>query len=143
MSADENKTLIRRMIEEVWGEGNLDNVEKFVSSGYFNHATVAEHRRGIEGFKHIGRWLKAAFPDTRFEIEAMIAEGDLVAVRGIASGTHEDEFMGNPPTGRSFSVEHVHWFRISDGKLAEHWAVRDDLGQMMQLGLIPEPERSS
>ncbi len=143
MSTDANKALIRRIIEEAWTDGKLDNVDELVSSDYFNHAAVAEHRRGVEGFKHVSRWLKAAFPDSRFEIEAMIAEEDMVVVRGIASGTHEGEFMGNPPTGRTFSVEHTHWFRFAGGKLAEHWAVRDDLNHMMQFDLIPKPRSSS
>jgi predicted ester cyclase len=49
------------------------------------------------------------------------------------------EFMGVPPTGRSFSVQHMHMYRVADGKVAEHWACRDDLGQFAQLGLTPPP----
>jgi predicted ester cyclase len=61
----------------------------------------------------------------------------MVAIRGTASGTHEgDELWGIPPTGKRFAVEQVHWFRVAEGKLAEHWAVRDDLGMMRQLGAI-------
>ncbi len=136
MSAEENKAVVRRFVEEGWSGHNPNVVDEVVSPDYLNHAAVAEHRRGIAGAKHIRNWLIAAFPDIRFDIEDIIAEGDMVAVRCIASGTHEGEFMGIAPTGKRFAIEQVHWVRIADGKLAEHWAVRDDLGMMRQLGAI-------
>lgn len=134
MSVEGNKAVVRRMMEETLSEEAIDEV---MAPDYFNHAAVAEHQRGIEGAKHIARWMMAAFPDARFAIQDIIAEGDRVAVRVIFSGTHEGEFMGVPPSGRRVSVEHVHWFRVADGKVAEHWAVRDDLGMMQQLGVVP------
>jgi predicted ester cyclase len=63
----------------------------------------------------------------------------MVVIRGRTSGTHDGEFMGHPPTGRRFSVEQMHWLRVEGGKVAEHWAVRDDMGHARQLGLLPEP----
>ncbi len=119
VSAEENKAVVRRFVEEGWNAHNPDVVDEVVSSDYFNHAAVAEHQRGIAGAKHI---LIAAFPDIRFDIEDIIAEGDMVAIRCTASGTHEGEFMGIAPTGKRFAVEQVHWVRIADGKLAEHCA---------------------
>lgn len=65
----------------------------------------------------------------------MIAEGDMVAVRLTASGTHDGEFMGSPPTRKRFSTDHGHWHRLADGRLVERWAVRDDLGMARQLDL--------
>ena len=137
MSADENKSVVRRFIEEGWNGHNPNVADEVVSPDYFNHAAVAEHQRGIAGAKHILNWLIAAFPDTRFEIEDIIAEGDMVALRGTTSGTHEGEFAGIAPTGKRFAVQQTHWIRVADGKLVEHWAVRDDLGMMRQLGVMP------
>ncbi len=138
MSAEENKAVVRRYIEEGWNQHNPDAIDEIVAPDYFNHAAVPEHQRGIAGAKHILNWLMAAFPDTRFDIEDIIADGDMVAIRGTASGTHEGgELWGIPPTGKRFAVQQVHWFRVADGKVAEHWAVRDDLGAMRQLGAIP------
>ena len=129
--------VVRRFFEEAWNGHNPNAIDELVSPNYFNHAAVADHQRGTAGAKHILNWLFTAFPDTRFDIEDIIADGDMVAIRGTASGTHEGEFAGIPPTGKRFAVQQSHWVRVADGKLVEHWAVRDDLGMMQQLGAMP------
>ena len=69
-----------------------------------------------------------------------LAEGNEVAVRLTARGTNLGPIGGViPPTGREFVASQSHWFRVEDGKLAEHWAVRDDLSAMLQLGVIQPP----
>jgi predicted ester cyclase len=70
-------------------------------------------------------------------IEDAAGDGETVAVRGACSGTHEGEFWGIPPTGKRFPVQQSHWFRVVDGKVADHWAVRDDLVILRQLGVLP------
>lgn len=84
-------------------------------------------------------WLRTAIPDLHYTIEDVIAEGDTVAGRVTMSGTHHGPYMGIPPTGRSFRVAEMHFVRFRDGKGIEHRAVRDDLGMMRQLGVIPAP----
>jgi predicted ester cyclase len=69
-------------------------------------------------------------------VEDVLADGDLVAYRATVTGTHRGELLGIPPTDRSFRVEHMHFLRLRDGKAAEHWACRDDLGMLTQLGVI-------
>ncbi len=136
MSAEENKDLVRRYIEEVWNGHNLDAIDELVSPEYFNHAaSTAEYQRG--GAKLAVEWLRSVFPDHRFDIEDAAADGNTVAVRGTMGGTHEGELMGIAPTGKRVVVQQTHWFRVADGKVAEHWAVRDDLGMMRQLGVMP------
>lgn len=139
MTAEENKAIVRRMIEESWNANNPDILDEFMAPDVFNHNAVPEHQHGIEGAKHIHRWVRGGFPDARMDIEDMIAEADKVAAYITSSGTHEGEFVGIAPTGRRFSVKHVHWFRLAGGKVVEQWSVRDDLGQMQQLGAIPAP----
>jgi steroid delta-isomerase-like uncharacterized protein len=136
MSAQENKAIIRRLIEEGYNKDNMDVIEELVAQNVINHSAVPEHQHGIESFKHVNRWVRAAFSDAHYQIDHMIAEGDMVAVRITASGTNDGEFRGNPPTGKRFSADHVHWHRLADGKLVERWAVRDDLGAAQQLGLL-------
>ena len=69
----------------------------------------------------------------------MIAEGDKVVVRWTNHGTHVGDFMGIPPTGRSFSIAGIDIHRLNDGTMAEHWHVVDLFSQMQQLGMIPQP----
>jgi predicted ester cyclase len=80
----------------------------------------------------------AGFPDNRHDVKEMIAEGDKVVVRCTLTGTHEGEFMGIPPTGRSIEVTEIHAYRLEDGKAVEHRVGRDNLGAMRQLCVIPD-----
>src|SRR5919112_1964907 len=94
-------------------------------------------RRG--GARRIWEWILSVFPDHRFEVEDAAADGETVAVRGTMTATQEGELMGIAPTGKPVAAQQSHWFRVVDGTIAEHWAVRDDLGMLQQLGVIPEP----
>jgi predicted ester cyclase len=129
--------VVRRYIEEVWNGHDLDAIDEVVAENYLNHATVPEHQRGAAEVRHVIEWLPSVFPDHRFDIEDAAADGDTVAVRGKCSGTHEGALWDISPTGERFAVQQSHWFRVSDGKVAEHWAVRDDLGMLKQLGVLP------
>ncbi len=143
MSAQErNKDVIRRLIEEVYNEDNLKVVEQLIAPDIFDHAAVPEHQHGIDGFKHVMEWVRTFSSDVHYDIDDMIAEADKVAVRMTQSGTHTGSVKGLPPTGKRFSVDYVHWFRLEDGKVAEMWAVRDDLSRLEQLGLITAPGES-
>ena len=75
-------------------------------------------------------------------VEAMIAEGDTVAVRVLSEGTNLGPLNGVvPPTGKRFRARQSHWYRVADGKLVEqHWATREDLRPMVQLGVIRPPD---
>ena len=137
MSAEDNKAVIRRLIAEVYNEANLDVVDELVAPDVFDHAAVAEHQHGIDAFKHVMEWVREFSSDVHYDIDDIITEGDKVAVRMTQSGTHTGTVRGIPPTGKRFSVDYVHWFRLADGKVAELWAVRDDLTRLEQLGLTP------
>jgi steroid delta-isomerase-like uncharacterized protein len=137
VSAEDNKDVIRRLIKEVYNDNNLEVVDELVAADIFDHGAVAEHRHGIAGFKHVMEWVRTFSSDVHYEIEDIIAEGEKVAVRMTQSGTHTGSVRGYPATGKRFSVDYVHWFRLADGKVAEMWAVRDDLSRLEQLGLIP------
>lgn len=88
------------------------------------------------------QWLLAQFPDLHMAIEAVIADGDTVAVRILSEGTNLGALNGVvPPAGKRFIARQSHWFRVADGKLVEHWATRDDLTAMLQLGILQPPGR--
>ena len=98
--------------------------------------------RGPEAMRASAEWLLAQFPDMHMTIEAVIADEDTVAVRILSEGTNLGALNGVvPPTGKRFIARQSHWFRVADGKLVEHWATRDDLTAMLQLGVIRPPGR--
>jgi predicted ester cyclase len=85
--------------------------------------------------RQTAEWLLAQFPDLQMTTESMVAEGDTVAVRVLSEGTNLGPLNGVvPPTGRRFAARQSHWFRVEGGRLAEHWATREDLVAMLQLG---------
>ena len=134
---EDARTVFTNLMEEVFNRGNLEVADDLVADDFLNHE--APESRGPEGFKATAAWLRSAFPDYHAELHETLVDGDLIAARLQVSGTHKGDFMGVAPTGRSFSVQHMHMYRVRDGKLVEHWACRDDLGQLGQLGLFPSP----
>jgi predicted ester cyclase len=82
--------------------------------------------------------IHTAFPDLHFTLEDMIAEGDKVAYRFTARGTHMGDFLGIAATGKQIVVAGTVITRIDAGKFQEDWETIDMLGLMQQLGAIPE-----
>lgn len=97
----------------------------------------------VPGPEHLRRsavWLLDQFPDLHITVEAIVDGGDTVAALVSSTGTNLGPLNGViPPTGRTFSARQSHWFRVRDGRLAEHWATRDDLTSMIQLGVLRGP----
>lgn len=140
MSIEENKALIRRLVEGVWTTGNLDAADDFLAPNMVDHAAQMGGGLGDrEGFKNQVRMFRTAFPDGHTRIDDMIAEGDKVVLRWTDGGTHRGEFMGIAPTGRPVSITGIDIYRIADGKIVEYWANEDELGLLRQLGAIPAP----
>ena len=120
MSLEENKAITRRVAEEIWNQKRLERI--------------------------FSRWL-TAFPDFHYTIEEVIAVGEKVIQRQTATGTHLGElrlpFTGIvPPTGKHFQVQQIHIYTLANGKIVEHRAIRDDLGMLQQLGIVPAPSEA-
>jgi predicted ester cyclase len=111
-----------------------DLIPEIVHPEWLNHEGGGPNRHGREGAYGTVRLLTGAFADLHYEVHRMVAEDDLVAVHLTMSGRHVGSFAGMEPTGASFAAPHVHLYRVADGLLREHWAVRDDLRMMRQLG---------
>jgi predicted ester cyclase len=137
MTTDENKARFRRTFEELFNRGNLDVADDLVAPDFFNHDAPPDQNRGPESMRGTVNMLRSAFPDLHFTIEELVAEGDTVMGRVTMAGTHQGAFMGFAPTGHTFLQEQMHLVRFRDGKGIEHRTVRDDLGMMHQLGMIP------
>ncbi len=134
---EQNKALVRRLLEDDLSRGDEAVAEAIIHPGFVDHTNPPGMRHGVAGHKAIGALFRAAFPDLEWRIDDLIAEGDKVVARTTMRGTQRGVFFGIPPTGRAVSMVGVHVFRVADGKIAEHWAQRDDLGMMRQLGLQP------
>ncbi len=136
----ENKASFRRTFEELFNQGNLAIADELIAPDCLNHEVPpGMNNRGPESMRQVVTMLRTAFPDLHYTIEEVIAEEETVVGRVTMSGTHQGPFQGIPPTGRSFQQAQMHFVRFRDGKGVEHRAVRDDLGMMQQLGVIPAP----
>ncbi|KYH25333.1 snoaL-like polyketide cyclase [Halalkalicoccus paucihalophilus] len=134
---EQNKGLVRRFVREVVNGGDYDVVDELFATEYVRHdPSLPEEKRGPEGFKETVEMWRTAFPDVEMTIDAIVAEGDLVAFRATETGTHEGTFMGIEPTGKRVELTGNVMHRLEDGKLVETWASFDMLGLMEQLGAI-------
>ena len=134
----QNKTIIRRLYEEVWNERKLEVVDELLSESHaLNDPIVSGSQHGPELYKRRVMELTTAFPDLCFTIEDTVAEGEKFATCWTISGTHRKEYMGIPATGRKISLEGITIHLIRKGKILDSYARWDVLGLMRQLGAIP------
>jgi steroid delta-isomerase-like uncharacterized protein len=135
----ENKEIVRRCFQAL-NERDLDAAMRLHAADYVNHAAIAG-AQDVAGARRIFEKLFVAMPDQRMTCEDLIAEGEKVVCRLTVEGTHTGPLaFANAPlpaTNRSVRTEQIHVFRIAQGKIAEHWAGRDDIGMMRQLGFTP------
>ncbi len=135
MSEEANKALVRRFYDEVWALGNLDVADEVFADEYERHDfRGGDPGPGPDGQKRIAAAFRAAFPDLTWEVDFLLAEGDFVAGRWTASGTHRGAWAGVEPSGRPMRFSGINVFRFADGKVVEIWNHRDDLGLLEQLG---------
>ena len=137
MSA-ENKALIERWFEEVWNQGRGDAIDEMFAANGVAHG-LGPDVRGPDGFKAFHAAFRGAFPDVRVSVDELIAEGDKVAYRLTASGTHRGDGLGFAATGRPVRFMVMGSARIVDGRIVEGWNVLDQLGMMTQLGVVNPP----
>ncbi len=146
--SEANKGLVRRHFEEIFNRKNLAVCDEIMAEDLAEHAAApfapsAPGRvNGPRAMRATAEWSLAQFPDLHMTIEAMIAEGDTVAVRALSEGTNLGALnVVVPPTGKRFEARQSHWIRVADAELIEHWAKREDLPTMLQLGIIQPSDR--
>jgi predicted ester cyclase len=140
MALQDNKRLIRREFEEIWNQGKLDEIGTHYAAGFLNFGRPCP----LDRLRQIFEAWRRAFPDLHYTVEAQVAEGDQVLSHCRVSGTHLGPFVlldvwSLPPTGNAFSVRQMHLHRLRNGQVVEHWAVREDLAMLQQLGVISAP----
>ena len=144
MSAEENKAVVRREVEELYNHaGNLDAADEIFSPDYVSYEPTSGEVRGIEGARQFAVTFREAFPDLECTIEDIIAEGDKVVMRFRGSGTHQGETeVFGPPTGKQMEITGITIKRLSEGKIVEAWTNFDALGMMQQLGVLAAPQQA-
>jgi len=136
---DANKAAIRRFYDRSH-EGDLAVYDDMLTADFVNHGGPAGELHGPQAFKEAYIGFATGFSDFRTTIDLIVAEGDLVVVYGVASGTHDGSFMGLPPSGRVLRWTGMAIYRLTDdGLIAERWQEIDSLAFMGQLGLLPPP----
>ena len=141
--SEENKVVARRAFEDHFNTGNLGVAEEIFAPDYVNHdPSLPDFGSGPEAANQAVRLYRDAFPDARITVEDQVAEGDKVATRWSARGTHQGDLMGVGPTGNRVEITGITISRIGGGKIAEDWINYDAMGMMQQIGAIPPPEQA-
>jgi steroid delta-isomerase-like uncharacterized protein len=125
--SEQNKSIVRRLVDEVMNAGRLDVVDEIYSP---RMATAA--KAWIAPFR-------ASFPDVHMRVVDLVAEGDKVAARFLCSGTQRDAWQGHPPSGQRFErVAEVYFFELHEGRITRAWGLEDNLSRMQQLGHLDQ-----
>jgi steroid delta-isomerase-like uncharacterized protein len=133
MSSSENKEFIRKYYTiDGRTEAGLKQYLDAHDPEYKTHSVMGD--MNLAQTKQTNLAMLAAFPDLKFDIHDMFAEGDRVVVRYTITGTNQGSYMGAPPTGKKISLNGISIYKIAGGKLAESWGVYDRLSLMQQLG---------
>ena len=142
MSTDQatsNKATFRRFHDAVnSGDAQLiaQTIDEVVEPDVRIGTPLPIDATGAQALKQVWTTLLRAYPDLHVAVEDLIAEGDKVVCRNVVTGTHQGEYLGLPPTGRSVTYDEIFIFRFEDGRIAETWGVVDVLAQLRQLGAI-------
>lgn len=134
---EDNKELIRRYTRAVFDEGDVAAVDEYLAPDFYNHVSG---KTGTEDFKQLANDVGQA-PGNANIIDLLVAEGEFVVAymtitRTLRKQLHVFGFT-IPGDGQSYTVKHIHIYRVVDGRIREHWAVRDDLSMLRQLDVLP------
>ena len=134
--AERNKEIVRRFVEEVQNNRDWEIYDELNAPDFVNLSAPPGVPSDREGGKLFLGSFFSAFPDARWTVDDMIAEGDRVATKKTFTGTHSGALGQIPPTGKEVSLQYVDILRLRDGKIIEHWLVIDQLNFMQQLGVL-------
>ena len=138
MSTEQNKMVIRRLLEEVFNQGKLETADELVAPTYLLQGKPTPPPPGPESMKQSTAAWRRAFPNVHCTVDDILAEGDRVAYRWTIRGTHQGGFMGADGTGQQITISGMAFIRIADGQVVEAWNMPDRLARHQQLGLLPD-----
>ncbi|TMK69023.1 MAG: ester cyclase [Actinobacteria bacterium] len=136
--ADASKRLVRRLIDEAYNDGRLDVVDElFVPDAVVHDPALQHDVAGVNAIKEMIGGFRRAFPDFVVLVDDQVAEGDRVALRWTARGTHQGDLWGIAATGKEITITGTSLYRFAIGRIAESWTNWDTIGLMQQLGVVP------
>jgi steroid delta-isomerase-like uncharacterized protein len=128
-----------RRAYELISAGDIDGFGDLMADDFVEHEETPGLAPTKEGVLEFFRMYRTAFPDLQMHAEEVLVSGDKTITRARATGTHQGELMGMPPTGKNVDVELIDIMQFNDaGMIREHWGLVDMLSMMQQLGAIPE-----
>lgn len=136
MEENDNKTLIRRFIEEIENTGDVTNIREFMSEDYVEVHDGETFQIGIEGAIDHVLGVRRVFPDLKMTIEDQISEGEWVATVYTFTGTFKEEWFGMKPSGKKITFTGVNMDRVRDGKIIEHGGASNLLNPLLKAGVI-------
>jgi predicted ester cyclase len=137
----ETQKMIERIPLEVLNNDKFGLIDELVSPNFVEHTPAPGFGPTREGFKASAIALKKAFPDLHYTVVDSIESGDRIVHRLTARGIMKGDFMGIRATGKPATWTEIHIGRVADGRLTEHWGLVDQLGMLVQLGVIESPVR--
>ncbi len=130
--SEANKAVVKRFFEEIWSKGNVQSMEEF--TGYTKERT--------DWLKEGVTRLHVSFPDIKYTVQEMIAEGDKVMAYWTAEGTHKAEYRGFPATGKPINYRGFDLYRLASGRIVERFGgFNDDLMLLQHIGAVTDPRR--
>ena len=138
-----NRDLTKRFIEEVINGRKLSAIDETIAEDFVYIDATLGTIKGRDSLKDLFSGLFAAFPDLVWTVDQDISEGDALASSYSWTGTHDGEYRSIPATHKKVTVQGASFNKIIDDKLVETRMVRDDLGLMRQIGVIPEARDAS
>ena len=141
MPIEENKAIVRRFFEELLSTDNFAVADEILSSDFRFYFAGSPVATDLEGYMEFLVARRATFPDRRFIVQDMIAEGDKVSARFTMRGTHKGALQGIASSGKEVTMTGIDMIRLSEGKMAEDRVQVDQLGMMQQLGAVKTPQQ--
>lgn len=115
--------------------GNLQEFYALVAESAVDHDPAPNQDPGPNGYIVFFTMMRTAFPDFKLTVEHLVADEENVAFAYTATGTHQGEFMGVAPTGKSIKIRGMQISKFEGGKLVERWGSTDELGLLKQIGV--------
>lgn len=133
MSIETNKQMMLKFVEFI-NTANEELSKVLISEDAIFYApTNPEPYKGPSGYMEVLAMMRGGFPDIRWEIEEMVAEGDMIAVLFTLQGTHQGNFFGIPPTGKKVNVNAMNFYYFVNGKIVKEYGQPDIFGLLQQI----------